>query len=36
MVKNMWFGYGSLQRCLSGAGSSVVFQDVPASDGGQK
>ncbi|PKU37060.1 hypothetical protein llap_12636 [Limosa lapponica baueri] len=36
MVKNMWFGYGSLQRCLSGAGSSAVFQDVAASDGGQK
>ncbi|NXV89801.1 AGRD2 protein, partial [Calonectris borealis] len=35
-VKNMWFGYGSLQRCLSGAGSSAVFQDVAASDGGQK
>ncbi|KAF1537068.1 Adhesion G-protein coupled receptor D2, partial [Eudyptula albosignata] len=36
MVKNMWFGYGSLQRCLSSAGSSAVFQDVAASDGGQK
>ncbi|NXV49520.1 AGRD2 protein, partial [Uria aalge] len=37
MVKNMWFGYGSLQRCLSGAGSSsAVFQDVAALDGGQK
>ncbi|NWT43619.1 AGRD2 protein, partial [Chroicocephalus maculipennis] len=36
MVKNMWFGYSSLQRCLSGAGSSAVFQDVAASDGGQK
>ncbi|KGL99126.1 putative G-protein coupled receptor 144, partial [Charadrius vociferus] len=36
MVKNMWFGYGSLQRCLSGAGSTAVFQDVAASDGGQK
>ncbi|NWX45176.1 AGRD2 protein, partial [Steatornis caripensis] len=35
-VKNMWFGYGSLQRCLSGAGSSDVFQDVATSDGGQK
>ncbi|NXC72624.1 AGRD2 protein, partial [Anhinga anhinga] len=36
MVKNMWFGYGSLQRCLSGTGSSAVFQDVAASDGGQR
>ncbi|NXO50118.1 AGRD2 protein, partial [Aramus guarauna] len=36
MVKNMWFGYGSLQRCLSSAGSSAVFQDTIASDGGQK
>ncbi|NXG83709.1 AGRD2 protein, partial [Stercorarius parasiticus] len=36
MVKNMWFGYGSLQRSLSGAGSSAVFQDVAASDGEQK
>ncbi|NXJ02730.1 AGRD2 protein, partial [Psophia crepitans] len=36
MVKNMWFGYGSLQRCLSGAGSSAVFQDAAASEGGQK
>ncbi|NWI32462.1 AGRD2 protein, partial [Sula dactylatra] len=36
VVKNMWFGYGSLQRCLSGTGSSAVFQDVAASDGGQK
>ncbi|KFV60114.1 putative G-protein coupled receptor 144, partial [Tyto alba] len=35
-VKNMWFGYGSLQRCLSGAGSGAVFQDAAASDGGQK
>ncbi|KFO82578.1 putative G-protein coupled receptor 144, partial [Cuculus canorus] len=35
MVKNMWFGYGSLQHCLAGAGSSVVFQDV-SPDGGQK
>ncbi|CAM9664289.1 unnamed protein product [Bubo scandiacus] len=35
-VKNMWFGYGSLQHCLSGAGSRAVFQDVAASDGGQK
>ncbi|NWY68684.1 AGRD2 protein, partial [Erithacus rubecula] len=31
-VKNMWFGYGSLQRCLS----SAVSQDVAASDGAQK
>ncbi|KFQ15369.1 putative G-protein coupled receptor 144, partial [Leptosomus discolor] len=36
MVKNMWFGYSSLQRCLSGAGSSAVFQDAAASDGGHK
>ncbi|NWY62612.1 AGRD2 protein, partial [Chionis minor] len=36
MVKNMWFGYGSLQRCLSGASNSAAFQDVAASDGGQK
>ncbi|NXN33868.1 AGRD2 protein, partial [Nycticryphes semicollaris] len=36
MVKNMWFGYGSLQRCLSGAGGNTVFQDVAASDRGQK
>ncbi|NWH50697.1 AGRD2 protein, partial [Fregata magnificens] len=35
-VKNMWFGYGSLQHCLSSTGSSAVFQDVAASDGGQK
>ncbi|NXU34502.1 AGRD2 protein, partial [Drymodes brunneopygia] len=33
-VKNMWFGYGSLQRCLSSA--SAVSPDVAASDGGQK
>ncbi|NWR53120.1 AGRD2 protein, partial [Regulus satrapa] len=33
-VKNMWFGYGSLQRCLSGA--SAVSQDTAASDGGQR
>ncbi|NXQ71100.1 AGRD2 protein, partial [Quiscalus mexicanus] len=31
-VKNMWFGYGSLQRCLS---SSAVAQDTAAPDGGQ-
>ncbi|NXU71387.1 AGRD2 protein, partial [Oreotrochilus melanogaster] len=30
-VKNMWFGYGSLQRCLSG----VVPQEAAASDGEQ-
>ncbi|XP_015734911.1 adhesion G-protein coupled receptor D2 isoform X1 [Coturnix japonica] len=35
-VKNMWFGYGSLQRCLPGPGSSAAFQDEAASDGGQK
>ncbi|NXH82393.1 AGRD2 protein, partial [Edolisoma coerulescens] len=35
-VKNMWFGYGSLQRCLSGTGTSAVSQDTAASDGGQK
>ncbi|NXH94802.1 AGRD2 protein, partial [Pachycephala philippinensis] len=35
-VKNMWFGYGSLQRCLSSTGTSAVSQDVAASDGGQK
>ncbi|NWI93650.1 AGRD2 protein, partial [Pitta sordida] len=32
-VKNMWFGYGSLQRCLSSG--SAVSQDVAASAGGQ-
>ncbi|KFO99110.1 putative G-protein coupled receptor 144, partial [Calypte anna] len=31
-VKNMWFGYGSLQRCLSG----TVPQEVAASDGRQR
>nr|XP_025956658.1 adhesion G-protein coupled receptor D2 [Dromaius novaehollandiae] len=36
IVKNMWFGYGSLQRCLTGTGSNAVFQDVAASDGGRK
>ncbi|NWX16408.1 AGRD2 protein, partial [Aegotheles bennettii] len=36
MVKHMWFGYGSLQRCLSGAGSSAISQDMAASDRGQK
>ncbi|NXE36221.1 AGRD2 protein, partial [Ptilorrhoa leucosticta] len=35
-VKNMWFGYGSLQRCLSGTGTSAVSQGMAASDGGQK
>ncbi|NXO82709.1 AGRD2 protein, partial [Sitta europaea] len=35
-VKNMWFGYGSLQRCLSSGSASAVSQDVAASDGGQK
>ncbi|KAI1232225.1 hypothetical protein IHE44_0007293, partial [Lamprotornis superbus] len=24
-VKNMWFGYGSLQRCLSSSGTSAVY-----------
>ncbi|NXF70812.1 AGRD2 protein, partial [Sclerurus mexicanus] len=32
-VKNMWFGYGALQRCLSG---SAVSQDVAASAVGHK
>ncbi|NXQ40433.1 AGRD2 protein, partial [Catharus fuscescens] len=35
-VKNMWFGYGSLQRCLSSSGTSAVSQDTAASDGAQK
>ncbi|NWV33348.1 AGRD2 protein, partial [Grantiella picta] len=35
-VKNMWFGYSSLQRCLSSTGTSAVSQDVAASNGGQK
>ncbi|NWU36710.1 AGRD2 protein, partial [Hylia prasina] len=35
-VKNMWFGYGSLQRGLSSSSASAVSQDVAASDGGQK
>ncbi|NWV14765.1 AGRD2 protein, partial [Ptilonorhynchus violaceus] len=35
-VKNMWFGYGSLQRCLSGASASAASAGVAASDGGQK
>ncbi|NXA74495.1 AGRD2 protein, partial [Thryothorus ludovicianus] len=33
-VKNMWFGYSSLQRCLSS--TSAVPQDTAASAGGQK
>ncbi|NXC20117.1 AGRD2 protein, partial [Corythaeola cristata] len=36
VVKNMWFGSGSLQHCLSHAGSSTGVQDAAASDGGQK
>ncbi|NXW58619.1 AGRD2 protein, partial [Eurystomus gularis] len=36
MVKNMWFGYGSLQHCLSGAGSRAGSRDAAASDGGEK
>ncbi|NXK83746.1 AGRD2 protein, partial [Amazona guildingii] len=36
VVKNMWFGYSSLQRCLSSTGSTAVFQNTAASDGGQK
>ncbi|NXQ26072.1 AGRD2 protein, partial [Alaudala cheleensis] len=35
-VKNMWFGYSSLQRGLSSSGTSAVSQDMPASGGGQK
>ncbi|NXO01711.1 AGRD2 protein, partial [Rhinopomastus cyanomelas] len=35
-VKNMWFGYSSLQRCLSGPGHRAGSQDVAAPDGGQK
>ncbi|NXC99140.1 AGRD2 protein, partial [Certhia familiaris] len=35
-LKNMWFGYGSLQRCLSSSSTSAASQDVAASDGGQK
>ncbi|NWU27936.1 AGRD2 protein, partial [Dyaphorophyia castanea] len=35
-VKNMWFGYGSLQRCLSGTGARAASQDTAASDGGHK
>ncbi|KFV73431.1 putative G-protein coupled receptor 144, partial [Dryobates pubescens] len=36
MVKNMWFGYTSLQHCLSSAGISADSQDMAASDSGQK
>nr|XP_021135888.1 adhesion G-protein coupled receptor D2 [Columba livia] len=36
VVKNMWFGYGSLQRSLSSTDGSAAIQDVAASDGGQK
>ncbi|NXF86181.1 AGRD2 protein, partial [Eubucco bourcierii] len=36
MMKNMWFGYSSLQHSLSGAGSSAVSPDMDASDSGQK
>ncbi|OPJ67604.1 hypothetical protein AV530_001881 [Patagioenas fasciata monilis] len=36
MVKNMWFGYGSLQQSLSSTEGSAAIQDVAASDGGQK
>ncbi|NXR42488.1 AGRD2 protein, partial [Zosterops hypoxanthus] len=35
-VKNMWFGYGSLQRSLSSRSTTAVSQDTAASDGGQK
>ncbi|NWY39761.1 AGRD2 protein, partial [Sylvia atricapilla] len=35
-VKNMWFGYSSLQRSLSSSSSTAVSRDVAASDGGQK
>ncbi|NXJ24880.1 AGRD2 protein, partial [Dicrurus megarhynchus] len=35
-MKNMWFGYSSLQRCLSSTGTSAVSQSMAASDGGQK
>ncbi|NXR23648.1 AGRD2 protein, partial [Cinclus mexicanus] len=35
-VKNMWFGYSSLQRCLSSSGTSAMSQDMAASEGGQK
>ncbi|NWR00432.1 AGRD2 protein, partial [Paradoxornis webbianus] len=35
-VKNMWFGYGSLQRSLPSSSTTAVSQDTAASDGGQK
>ncbi|NWV79392.1 AGRD2 protein, partial [Dasyornis broadbenti] len=35
-MKNMWFGYSSLQHCLSSTGTSAVSQDVAASNGRQK
>ncbi|NXD24497.1 AGRD2 protein, partial [Spelaeornis formosus] len=36
IVKNLWFGYGSLQRCLSSSSTSAVSQDMAASGGEQK
>ncbi|NXO68888.1 AGRD2 protein, partial [Phainopepla nitens] len=36
IVKHLWFGYGSLQRCLSSSGTSAVSQDTAAPDGGEK
>ncbi|KFQ26084.1 putative G-protein coupled receptor 144, partial [Merops nubicus] len=36
VVKNMWFGYSSLQRCLPGAGTAAASRDTAASDGAQK
>ncbi|NWI71971.1 AGRD2 protein, partial [Todus mexicanus] len=36
VVKNMWFGYGSLQRFLSGTGTAAVSHDMTPSDRGQK
>ncbi|NWU93642.1 AGRD2 protein, partial [Upupa epops] len=35
-VKNMWFGYGSLQRYLSGTGRRAGSQDLAAPGRGQK
>ncbi|NXK62423.1 AGRD2 protein, partial [Sylvietta virens] len=35
-VKNLWFGYGSLQRSLSSSGTSAVSQGMAASGGGQR
>ncbi|KAM4889864.1 adhesion G protein-coupled receptor D2 [Sylvia borin] len=35
-VKNMWFGYSSLQRSLSSSSSTAVSRGMAASDGGQK